>query len=263
MFAIRRSMAIHEFLMIGLAATVIAMSFWPLGSERQWFDVRTVDQNTKTLSVAVDSPELSKLHRKLARWQRGTMSKSLAVAKWTRESAEHYEQQLLQKIDLVEHQAAILPVSFQDNGFLQQNEATLKELRRHANHWNEVKQRAGELAERGEAKRRQLPAPIVFREVTPARHTSATLLKAGGVGILTALAFAFWSLLAPTIRLSDEASVDADSSNRSQGESGIVEFGLRVPISWIRVRQSIMARLRQVTVLALVLFALTRIIAGS
>ncbi len=94
MFSASRRMTFRDFVLLGSSIAVLVVVLWPAQSDRQWVEVRTDDGQHQRYSVAVDDPSLVSIKLRLKKWETPPSTRTLRTARWHLELAVFYSQHL-------------------------------------------------------------------------------------------------------------------------------------------------------------------------
>ncbi|MEO1525246.1 MAG: hypothetical protein AAFX06_07400 [Planctomycetota bacterium] len=232
-----------DLLLMFAATFAITVAFWPRNSPLQV--VRCLDQeaNWKTYSIATDDPALAKLRDKLERWQRPELDPAYAQAKWRKELADRYHEEVAESfepapipevpvIEPVKPEATTARLSDtvtfasyeqdieEDEASADVQLASLEEPEpaaavspSDANYWEHVRDEAEAIMQSTEEARAE--PPIVFGPQLPAMLPKRAFHAALLFGILAACAYMHWLVRSP---------FQADNALRRQPKSVVARI---------------------------------------
>lgn len=245
--------AVLDGLLFATAVGALVLGAWPADVPRQTIRVRAKIETAenRSYSLAVSDPRLLKLKRRLARWGRvnSPITAESAVAKWRLETARFYAE--CSRRDAA--QAGQEKTAAQGtNGRLATSDDSLQSS---AMFWLDRANAVGdELAKleslRLERQRHAAPPPV---ELGPVVEPPRNLASLGFAGLSAALGFflhAIWNRASPAVELLRSLGAVPDSRWAAPGA-----LALDIPASWVRVRQPVSVRIRQLCLSLIVLAA--------
>lgn len=255
MLAEARRMAIHDFLLIACAVSVIALSAISTPENRQIVEIRDRQGNAQRYSLAPDDPRLAKLRSELTKWNRPKTHAPLTLAKWHAELAEFYAM----KTQPSTRVSPIQQVLYIDRDPTEA-QAEARAWNRQHHYWLDVLERAEVSVANLQRKQNQAAAkakpPIVFAEIRRSGPAASEFAIAGIAGLGIALAFACWVYVCPAIGLRSESEESTLRSLDAMDDERQRELRLSIPPQWIRIHQPKLVVLRRIAYGTLVLAAI-------
>lgn len=249
MIATDRRISAHDFLLVAVAVSVIVLSAWPPTQAGLPVQVRQADGTIRSFSVTENDPALANLRRALERWARAGQETPLAIAQWQAELADFYVAKSVASDS--PSPSPIRPVSFR-NGNAQPT------------YWETKGQQArAEIKRIQEIRRsrtsREVTPPVEIGQLQAGRKPGGAILAATVLGLLTAIGFAGWTFLCPTLRLYQMGDLQAEAW-KNEAESGPAEMQLVVPSDWVRLRQPTSVMIRRAAMGFLTLLAVASLL---
>ncbi len=269
MIATNRRMPAHDFLLVAFSVAVIVLSKWPETQPRQLVQLREPSGSLRQYSLPENDPTLAKLRLALEKWAKAGQETRLAVAEWRAELADFYAERTESAPKPSSN--PIRSVAFRHESKRSSEDAQVAleigEGVRASQHeyWVNFGQQARtEIAKVQEIRRSrkalEVPPPIVFGPLEAGRKPVRAIMISPAIGVVVAFAFAAWSFLFPTLRLSQpDHNTTVMSTASDLDASG--ELRLFVPSNWVRIRQPLGVFARWAAMAAIAAYAFVSVFA--
>jgi hypothetical protein len=246
-------MASHDFLLVALATTVIALACWPCGKPRQVVQFRDASGKLQPYSLAADDPRLAKLRTALARWSDPPCNAALATEKWRAEAAEFYARATAP----LASPARVIPASY--TGALTPAGELDHDLAAQHAHWKKTQAAAQQAIAEAQARiahrQAMIGPPLVMANITDGGHSVTVIALSCLLGLIVAAAVAAWTYRAPALQLVGGAGQTSAIATREHSASE-ARLELVIPAAWIRIHQPPAVILRRLFVASIVITAL-------
>lgn len=277
MIAKSRQMAAHDFVLVLLAAAVLALLLWPPGPAVREVEVRRNDGSLQTYRLTADDPKLANLMAKLQQWSNPKPNSRTAINKWNAELGGLYAER--SKPAVVEELKRILPVSYYPDLAKKREAATQQAalLKRHQAYWLEFQRQAEQAVKTEQQRQKTLLAlhanpPVSVGALQPGPYAPNAILLSFLIGICAALLFSVWNFLAPSIQLVKQASTSSEAQEVSKDKApspplvgpatsvtpassrgaAALQFQVTLPAKWLKVHQPLSVWIRQAAYFGLV-----------
>ena len=241
----RPTLVIRDALLLAASAAVIALAVWPPAAPRRLLTVRTPGPDgragMKRYSLPAGSSELDRLRVRIDRWGPTVPIQPLAITRWRRNLAKHYAES-------VEGPNAERLQAY----WSAQAAAAERALAR--------------ISQETERRRQELGSPPVrIGGLARPAPTPASFAAAAAAALMVVTAFWLWTRWQPPI-VFNSPSVRSGSGEATDPGGAVAEgetdrLAVRIPETWIAVRQPAGVTIRRVCTAALVVVALGSLLA--